>query len=136
VGNSVRNLFSKDDWRLALGDEPEPYGPEVTFVSFTFLLACGAEGLAGAGASPNRSVWVPTGKLEGERPACDAAEPMTLDEVCNVVGGDLLDRSFIYFSVRYELRLYEITDPLTYKRIGIVVIGPLHCCHSRKEVAL
>ena len=34
VGNRACNLFSKDDWRAALADEVEPYGPKVPLVVF------------------------------------------------------------------------------------------------------
>jgi hypothetical protein len=43
----ARNLFSKDDWRLALVDEAAELRPQVAFVCGSLVLAGGAEGLAG-----------------------------------------------------------------------------------------
>jgi hypothetical protein len=53
--NRCRNLFPKDDVRAALADEIEEDWPEVALVSLGELLSGAAEGLAGTGASPNRS---------------------------------------------------------------------------------
>ena len=36
VPNRCRNLFSKDDWRFKLADEPHPSGEEMAFVADTF----------------------------------------------------------------------------------------------------
>jgi len=43
-----RNLFAKDDWRLALGDEPPKSGPQMALVIGPFSLPRDAERLAGA----------------------------------------------------------------------------------------
>ena len=80
----VRNLLAKDDWRLALGDEPEEVGPEVSGVGGAKAFAGGAEGLARTGAGPHGAIWPPTGKPEGGGPASDAGEEMTLAEAGQV----------------------------------------------------
>ena len=58
----TRNLFSKDDWRSALCDEPVKLGPEVTLVLDALALARCGEGLAGAGAGPDGAIIRPPGK--------------------------------------------------------------------------
>jgi hypothetical protein len=44
----ARNLLSKDDWRLTLGDEPFESGPQVALVSNPLAFACRGERLAWA----------------------------------------------------------------------------------------
>jgi hypothetical protein len=48
LANRRRNLFSKDDWRPALADEPVELGPQVASVRRAFSLSGNAERLAGA----------------------------------------------------------------------------------------
>jgi hypothetical protein len=50
----------------------------MTLVIACLALAGGAEGLAGAGAGPNRSGVVPSRHSEGKAPASDASEEMAL----------------------------------------------------------
>ena len=57
----ARNLLSKDDWRAALADEPEPLGPEVAIVRFAAAPPGRRERLAGAAPCPNRSSVRPSG---------------------------------------------------------------------------
>ena len=56
----ARNLLSKDDWRDALLDEPEPFRPEVTAVSKTFCLSGCGEGLAGTTSGPDLLIIRPS----------------------------------------------------------------------------
>lgn len=63
--SAARNLLASDDWRAALGDEPEKSGPEVPLVENARSAACAGEGLTRAGPGPDRRVIRPTG--EGER---------------------------------------------------------------------
>jgi hypothetical protein len=72
------NLFSKDDWRIALGDEPVELWPKVPFVLFSLPFACAAKWLAGARSCPNRAICWPPGKAESFRPSADSGEEMTL----------------------------------------------------------
>ena len=86
MGNRGRNLFSKDDWRLALANEPEPYWPEVALVGLATLLSGGTERLAGATSGPNRSVVWPSCLPEREGPSSDSGEEVTLDISAEVIG--------------------------------------------------
>src|SRR5436190_19077988 len=74
VGNRCLNLLAKHDCRAALRDEAEPGGPEVSGVGDTLAGTSGREGLAGAGAGPDRPVCWPLGKLEGVGPPTDPGE--------------------------------------------------------------
>jgi hypothetical protein len=74
----ARNLFSKDDWRAALIDEHMKRGPEVALVGKPGFFSGGAKGLAGAGASPDRSIVGPSGETEGVGPDADACEEVAL----------------------------------------------------------
>lgn len=60
-----------------------------------FLFSGCAEWGAGAASSPNRSVWRPSGELEGERPAADACEKMGLGVAFEVFRLDFGDAAFI-----------------------------------------
>jgi len=44
----ARNLFSKDRWRAALGDELVKSGPEVSFVGMASVLSSARKRLTGA----------------------------------------------------------------------------------------
>jgi hypothetical protein len=44
---NARNLFSKDNWRLALFDEAVKSGPEVSFVGMAFALSSARKRLTG-----------------------------------------------------------------------------------------
>jgi hypothetical protein len=74
----ARNLLSKDNWRMALGDEPVELRPEVTLVGKSCSLSGGAEGLAGAGAGPDGPVVGPSCETEGVGPDADTGEEVAL----------------------------------------------------------
>jgi hypothetical protein len=78
------NLLAKDDWRAALRDETEEFGPEMAFVSEPGAFTGGAKGLAGTGARPDGAVVGPSGAAQGIGPDADAGEEMTLRETCEV----------------------------------------------------
>jgi hypothetical protein len=48
VGNRRFNLLTKNNWRAALADEPEPDGPEVPGIVESCTVAGNGKGLAGA----------------------------------------------------------------------------------------
>src|SRR5205814_1745410 len=91
-------LLSKEDCRAALADKGEPVRPKVTFVVETFLVACGAERLAGARACPNRSVVGPSCKPEGIRPSTNAGEEMGLGVSGEIVGSHVNDAPLVNVS--------------------------------------
>jgi hypothetical protein len=74
----ARNLLAKADVRAALRDEASELGPEVPIVLVPALLAGVAEGLAGAGAGPNKSLVRPSGTSEGIGPDPNSCKEMTL----------------------------------------------------------
>src|SRR5690349_3599061 len=80
VGNRRLNLLPKHRWRAALGDEPEPRGPQVPGVSESPIGSGAAEGLAWAAPCPDRLVIGPSGEPEGERPSPDSREEVALRE--------------------------------------------------------
>jgi hypothetical protein len=61
----ARNLFAKDDWRVALVDEIVPSRPEVPLVSKPSSFACRAERLARTGSCPDWLVVRPSGASQG-----------------------------------------------------------------------
>lgn len=62
----ARNLFAKDDWRLALPNEVVESRPEVPLVSKPACFACRAERLARAGSCPNGLIVGPSGTAQGK----------------------------------------------------------------------
>jgi hypothetical protein len=95
------NLFAKDNespWlaKVSAGnDEITEGGPEVARVFVAEAFAGGAVGLAGAASGPHRSSWIPAGELEGERPAADPAEEVTLDVWGEFMRLDFEDGAFV-----------------------------------------
>jgi len=94
--NRSLNLFAKDCVRATLADKPKPVRPKMSLVSASALSPCGAEGLAGARACPNRSLV--TGKSEGVRPAADPGEEMTLFVSGEIAWLDVGDGSLVHSS--------------------------------------
>jgi hypothetical protein len=74
----ARNLLSKDNWRMALGDEAIELGPEVTLVGKSCSLSGGAEGLARTRAGPDGPVVGPSCETEGVGPDADPGEEVVL----------------------------------------------------------
>jgi len=87
----ARNLFSKHNWRTALGDEASKLGPEVPLVGFRFPLPRRAERLAGTGAGPDGFVGGPSGELEGILPSADTGEEVGAGGVEDVAGTNIGD---------------------------------------------
>jgi hypothetical protein len=99
VGNRAFNLLTKEDWRAALADEVMPRRPKMAGIGAASLGACGRERLAGTTTCPNRSVIGPSRKSEGEAPATDPGEEVTLGEASDVVGVKGLDVTLVYLSI-------------------------------------
>ncbi len=74
----ARNLFSKDDWRAALGDEVVKSGPEVSFVGMALPLSRARKRLTGTGAGPQGGVVEPAGKPGCVGPPAEAGEEVAL----------------------------------------------------------
>jgi hypothetical protein len=92
----ARNLFAKDDWREALGDEPPHFGPEMPLVGLPFALAGAAERLARAASGPDGSSPGPPCKLEGQRPASDSGEQVYFLMIAEVLPLEIPDRAAVY----------------------------------------
>ena len=74
----ARNLLSKDDWRTVLTNEAGKFGPEVSLIFLSKILARHTEGLAGAAPGPHGPVVGPPGEAQREAPPADAGEEMAL----------------------------------------------------------
>jgi hypothetical protein len=93
--NRRLNLLTKDSLRAALADERKPRRPQVAVVIACLALAGGAEGLAGAGTGPNRSVIGPSGETQGDGPSADAGEEMALAVAAEVGRSHVNDASLV-----------------------------------------
>jgi len=85
------NLLSKDDWRLALADEPMEVRPEVPLVIKPSSRACLGERLARTGTGPNRSIIWPGGAAKSVGPHPDTGEEMALGVGLEVVWSNIAD---------------------------------------------
>jgi len=79
----------------------------VALILAATLLACGAEGLTGTRARPNRSVIGPSGEAQGVTPSTDPGEEVALvvsGEVVrlNVNNASLINISRCYVSCGYQ----------------------------------
>jgi hypothetical protein len=119
----ARNLFAKDDWRLALLDEPVEGGPKVPLVSKPALAACRAERLAGARSGPDLSTVGPPCEAQGIGPPPDAGEEVTLRIAPEVSGEDIFDASFIHISWGNQPLLDQFPEPRGSFGIDLVVVG-------------
>jgi len=119
----ARNLFSKDDWRFALLDEPGKSWPKVPWVLKPSSSACRAERLARTGTGPNRSIICPAGTPKGERPNSDPGKEVALREAAQVAWVDIFDTPFIHDARRDMAGLDEVSQPLRGVRVELVVVS-------------
>ncbi len=75
---AARNLLSKDDCRAALRDEAAHFGPKVALVGGAPAFPCNGKWLTGAGTSPDGGIVRDAGESEGEGPASDSREEVSL----------------------------------------------------------
>lgn len=85
----ARNLFAKDDFRMALADEMVPVRPKVPLVNKPIASACRGERLARATPGPDGAVIGPSSKSESERPSADPGEEMALGVTMQFIGSDV-----------------------------------------------
>jgi len=91
----ARNLFSKDDCRAALLDEPVEVGPKVPLVIKPSSFACRAERLARTRSCPDGvAVWH-SGAAQGVAPDADSSEEVALTVSSKVIWCHVLDASGI-----------------------------------------
>jgi hypothetical protein len=121
----ARNLFSKDDCRLADADEMEPRRPQVPLVSKSAAFACRAERLARARSSPDWPVIGPSCPSERVGPDADSGEEVALGVPGKFTWKDIFDAPFIHVAGRYVAGLDEFAQPCGREWIVFVVIG----CH-------
>jgi hypothetical protein len=86
MSSLARNLLSKDDWRIALGDEASKVGPEMTGVRFPLPFAGDREGLAGTAPGPDGSIVGPSRESECMRPPSNACKEVKLGVAREVAG--------------------------------------------------
>jgi hypothetical protein len=122
AAKTTRNLFSKECWRTALGENSEEMRPEVPIIGKSLLASGAGERLARAGARIDRTIVRPTGEPQGIRPAADSREPVPLAESTHFACRDLLNRSFIYLSVRDQSVAYQVSEPLGCEGVDFVVV--------------
>jgi hypothetical protein len=82
----ARYLFAKDCDRSSCFDESKPSWPKVPRIVERFAFAGRAEGLTGAGASPDFAVVGPSGEPECVTPNSNTAEEMALGVASQIVG--------------------------------------------------
>lgn len=117
----ARNLLSKDCWRIALRDEAGELGPEMALVVEACAFACGAEGLTGAGAGPDRSIIRPSSTSKCEGPDADAGEEVALGVSEKLMGLDVGDGAFVDHTRRDVAGRYQVAKPLRGNRVDLVV---------------
>ena len=119
----ARNLLSKDDCRAAAADETAEVRPKVTRVFRAMPFAGDRKGLAGAGAGPDGEVVGHAGEAEGERPAADAGEEVTLGVSQKVSWLDKADVAGIDVSGGEVAGIDEGADPGGGFGVMLVVVG-------------
>ena len=122
--NCIFNLFAKDIFRAALFDEIEEGWPQIPLIGKPFLLSGGTECLTGARACPDRTVCIPSGKLQRVTPSGDAGEKVTLGKSSKVIWCNICDTPFINFTGRYQSPGDQLPQPSG--GVGIKFIVVIH----------
>jgi hypothetical protein len=104
----TRNLFSKDRWRQALGDEASKLGPEVPFVRFRFAFAGAGEWLAWATSGPHGTIGRPSSKTQCVIPSSDAGEEVAACSSHKVFWRDVFNTPSIDFSLGNQATLDQL----------------------------
>jgi len=130
-----RNLLSKDDWRAALADEPEPLGPEVPLVCGAAALAGDREGLTGTGAGPDGPVVRPPGESEGVGPGAEAGEGVELGSAHNVICAEVTDGTNIDDSSGDVAGVGKVAEPRRGVGLDLVVERTHRAPHSARTLA-
>jgi hypothetical protein len=123
VTDGCRNLLTNNDWRAALADETEPLRPEMPGVVGSGLLACGAEGLARAGAGENSGIIRPSSTTKGPGPGTEAGEEVALQVGSKVVGSYIGNTPGIHVARRNQAGFDEVPQPFGSEGIDLVVVG-------------
>jgi hypothetical protein len=97
-------LFPKDDSWTTFSDKSQELWPQVSAVVGAFLLAGGAERLAGAASGPNWNVNWPAGETERFGPTADPCEKVTLRESRKLFRSDIRDALSIDHSTGNQIR--------------------------------
>jgi hypothetical protein len=126
VLNRRLNLFSKDCWRAALADEPEPIGPQVPGVLDAPVPPGIGERLAGARAGPDRHIVGPPCEAEGIGPAADARKEVPLRVVPQVIGLDGTDVPPVDAPPWYVPISGKLLEPRAAETVEFVVVGIAH----------
>lgn len=113
-GRLARNLFPKDDWRVALLDEAEPLRPEVSCVGGSCPPSRCGEGLTRTTPSPHFPVGRPLGKGEGVFPPPDPSKEVS-PPGSNIPRSHILNSSPIHRRARPE-----VPKPLSGERVVFV----------------
>jgi hypothetical protein len=98
VSIRARNLLSKDDWRLALFDEPEPRGEEMPAIGDAVSRAGVTERLTWRGARPNGNGIGPPGEPKSETPDPDPREEVRLCSMNQIGRRKIFDAPIIHIS--------------------------------------
>jgi hypothetical protein len=102
------NLLAKDRDRLSLSDEAKPRWPKMAGIGGAIGFPRRAEGLAGAGACPDRPLVEPSDEPERITPDSDAREEMALGISGKVFCSYFLDVSLINVSGRDVARRDQV----------------------------
>jgi hypothetical protein len=120
----ARNLLSKDDWRLALFDEPLPEGPEVSLIVESFLAPRCGKRLTGRAARPHRNIPRPAREIECVRPSTDARKEVTRE--AEVVCAKRPNVQLAHVAMGQRFDVDELAKPARAERVGVVVVDEVH----------
>jgi len=97
----ARNLLSKNNWRLALLDEPLKRWPKVPLIIKPCAFACRAERLAWAASSPHLAIIWPSGVSERVAPHSDSCKEVALCISSKLIWSNILNTPFVHVTGRY-----------------------------------
>jgi hypothetical protein len=120
---AARNLFPKDDCRAALRNEAAHFGPEVALVGGAPALSGDAERLARTGTSPDGRIVGDAGKSEGEGPAPNSREEVSLAVSHKVIWTDIGDAPFVHVAGREMAGGDEGAQPSGGEGVNLVVVS-------------
>jgi len=130
-----RNLFAKDHWRAALGDEAEKSGPEVSLVGFGFFRPRRGERLARTTARPDGQAVRPFGESKSERPPSNAREEVAGVVPVEFLRADIYDAPFVHVAGRNLSVRYQFAEHGHSLRVVVVVVRFSHSVHVNRRAA-
>lgn len=115
-------MFTNNDWRAALADEPVDGWKEVSGISNPCSFACVAERLAWEGGGPYGQFFGPSGEPEGVVPPTDSGEKVDASKSGKLGWNNIVYISGVYGSWGDKFAPRKLPEPRALALVPFIVV--------------